>query len=615
MSKQLGSCVPGYKPAMTGPLYANQDKLPKLPVPSLEATLPKYLKSIEPLLTPTEYENTVKSADEFSNSAIGKLLQDRLLARAQDPTKTSWLIDWWNDLAYLGYRDPVVPFVSYFYAHKNDKRHKTGVKKGAAIVSSALQFWKQVTDGTLPPEMARTTPLDSSSYQYMFNSCRIPHPGSDHPVQYNPETNKKITVARNGIFYILDICPNGIELSVPEIETQLEKIIQDADGRIAPRIGIFTGDYRDTWAKNREMLISSGPNNKKLLAEIESSIFLLCLDSTSPVTQNDHNHGCWHGDGFNRFFDKPCEFIVFENGKSGFLGEHSMMDGTPTCRLNEFVVSQTLSKTFDKDFGNMDQLRTDLPSPLPLLFETDVHVLKSLKKAHKTFDYEIARQHLYSTTFHGFGKQIISKHYGFSPDAFAQMIIQHAYYKLHGRCVPTYEPAQTRKFLSGRTEACRVLSTESLEFVKTMENPYASDEEKINALKLATKAHSKYSAEAAEGLGVDRHLLGLRLSLKPDEELPALFKDPVFSLSSTWKISTSNISSKYFLSWGWSEVVGDGYGIAYSVVDDNLSFNVTCARDNTIGLDSEKLCQCLNDSATDLRELLAKTALPSKPKL
>ncbi|OMJ27082.1 Carnitine O-acetyltransferase, mitochondrial [Smittium culicis] len=606
---------PAYKPAMSGKLYAKQAQLQKLPVPTLDQTLPKYLKSVQPLLAPADYSKTLKTVENFANSSIGNQLQARLEARAADPTKTSWLIDWWNDLAYLGYRDPVVPYVSYFYAHKNDKRYRSITKRGAVVVASALQFWKSVVDESIDPEMIKTTPLDSSSYQYMFNTCRIPRLSTDYPAQYDPKLNQKITVARNGIFYSLDIAPNGTPLSIPEIESQLENIIKDADGRIAPKIGVFTGDYRDTWTKNRELLIAADPKNEALLKEIESSIMLLCLDNTSPVTQNDHNHGCWHGDGINRFFDKPCQFIIFENGKSGFLGEHSMMDGTPTCRLNEHVVAQTISKTFEAESGNLSQMRSNLPSPTPLIFETNVQVLKALETSQKLFNYEIERQHLFSTTFHGYGKQIISKHYGFSPDAFTQMIIQHAYYKLHGRCVPTYEPAQTRKFMSGRTEACRVLSTESLDFVKAMEDPNCPDEERIRLLKAATQAHSKYLVDAGNGYGVDRHLLGLKLSLKEGEEMPELFKDPVFGQSSTWMISTSNISSKYFLSWGWSEVVGDGYGVAYSIVDDNLSFNVTCARDNKIGLDSEKFCQCLNDSATELRELLAKTALPTKPKL
>jgi hypothetical protein len=34
---------------------------------------------------------------------------------------------------------------------------------------------------------------------------------------------------------------------------------------------------------------------------------------------------CWHGDGSNRWFDKPLQFIVNDNGTAGFMGEHSMI--------------------------------------------------------------------------------------------------------------------------------------------------------------------------------------------------------------------------------------------------------------------------------------------------
>ena len=38
-----------------------------------------------------------------------------------------------------------------------------------------------------------------------------------------------------------------------------------------------------------------------------------------------------------------------------------------------------------------------------------------------------------------------------SPDTFIQMIIQLAYYRLHGRPTSTYETAMTRLFYHGRT--------------------------------------------------------------------------------------------------------------------------------------------------------------------
>lgn len=67
--------------------------------------------------------------------------------------------------------------------------------------------------------------------------------------------------------------------------------------------------------------------------------------------------------------------------------------------------------------------------------------------------------------FKGFGKVFMTSH-GFSPDAFVQMAFQAAYYALYGRTECTYEPAMTKAFLHGRTEAIRTVQPESVEFTK-----------------------------------------------------------------------------------------------------------------------------------------------------
>ena len=84
----------------------------------------------------------------------------------------------------------------------------------------------------------------------------------------------------------------------------------------------------------RKLLMDASTENKKSLDIIESSSFIVCLDDARPVTLEERARQYWHGDGTNRWFDKPCQFIINENGTSGFLGEHSMMDGLPTLRLN-----------------------------------------------------------------------------------------------------------------------------------------------------------------------------------------------------------------------------------------------------------------------------------------
>ena len=46
------------------------------------------------------------------------------------------------------------------------------------------------------------------------------------------------------------------------------------------------------------------------------------------------------GDGRNRFYDKTLQFVVAPNGRCGFLGEHSLSDGSPTARMCDAVLRE-----------------------------------------------------------------------------------------------------------------------------------------------------------------------------------------------------------------------------------------------------------------------------------
>lgn len=63
-----------------------EDSLPRLPVPSLEETSRRYLKSVHAVVSESEYERTKKAVEEFIRpGGQGESLQKRLLARAADP--------------------------------------------------------------------------------------------------------------------------------------------------------------------------------------------------------------------------------------------------------------------------------------------------------------------------------------------------------------------------------------------------------------------------------------------------------------------------------------------------------------------------------------------------
>jgi carnitine O-acetyltransferase len=537
-----------------------EDSLPRLPVPTLEETSKRYLKSVHPLLNKTEFEHTQKAVAEFVKpGSIGEQLQKRLQARREDPKHKNWIYEWWNDAAYLTYRDPVMPYVSYFYSHRDDRRRRNPVNRAAALTTAVLEFKKQVDAGTLEPEYMRKLPISMESYQWMFNACRIPAEQKDYPVKYDPNEHKHIVVVRKNQFFKVMHEVNGQQLNTSELEQQFRRIYEKAEK--SPAVGILTTENRDVWTKARKTLLAAHASNATALKTIESASFVVCLDDAAPVTLEERAHQYWHGDGSNRWFDKPLQFIVNENGTSGFMGEHSMMDGTPTHRLNDYA--NMLIFTNKLDFAN-PSVRSNLPEPLPIKFVINEDVKNEVQRAAIDFENVIGLHDLKVQAYQGYGKGLIKK-FRCSPDAYVQMIIQLAYHKMHGLNRPTYESATTRRFQQGRTETCRSVSDESVAFCDAMAHPEIPPEECVQKFRAALDAHVKYISDASEGKGVDRHLFGLKKCVKEGEEMPAIFQDPAYTYSSTWYLSTSQLSSEYFNGYGWSQVVDEGWGIAYMI--------------------------------------------------
>ena len=311
----------------------------------------------------------------------------------------------------------------------------------------------------------------------------------------------------------------------------------------------------------RDTLIAASPANKAALAAIEASSFIVCLDDSQPITLEERAHQYWHGDGCNRWFDKPLQFIVNDNGTSGFMGEHSMMDGTPTHRLNDYAQHAVFSNALD--FSD-PSVRSSLPDPLPLKFTTNEAVQRDIATALEFHTTTVAQHELRVQAYQGYGKGLI-KRFRCSPDAYVQLVIQLAYHKMHGRSRPTYESAATRKFQQGRTETCRSVSDDSVAFCAAMADPDVPADEARRHLRAALDAHVRYISDASDGRGVDRHLFGLRKLVRAGEPAPAIFEDPAYAYSGTWFVSSSQLSSEYFNGYGWSQVVDDGWGIAYMI--------------------------------------------------
>uniref|UniRef100_A0A7S3LJ93 Choline/carnitine acyltransferase domain-containing protein n=1 Tax=Aplanochytrium stocchinoi TaxID=215587 RepID=A0A7S3LJ93_9STRA len=525
-------------------------------------------------------------ADFIRPDGIGHVLQKRLQERAASRPNTSWLQEWWNDLAYLSYRDSIVYNVTYYlqFADELPFAMADPSRRAARFVSHGLKFRDLVASGQLAPDMQKGgKPMSNTQWKYVFNCCRMPGDGTDFVRTYAPDLHNHIVVARKNRFYSFDVYDlNGDALSVDALELQFKRIIQmaDAKGTDPNPIGILTAENRDVWYQKRKLLLV-GPKaaeNEKVLELIQSSIFAVTFDDSKPVTREEVGRALLHGDGKNKFWDKSFMITVFDNGKMGYVGEHAMADGLTTTRF----VNETLDKMFSdpesKDMRTSKPLPVVTPGltePVSLQLTLTKEAKSAIKEAEVTFDEIISTKELSVLMFYGYGSQQIKK-YKTSPDAFAQLAIQLAYYKTFGYCRGTYESTQTRAFLHGRTEVTRSVNVDSDAFCKAMTTGALSHTSKQlhQLLVKATQTHVAYIGQASRAQGCDRHLLGLKLLLREGEHA-AIFDDAAYKRSGHWAISTSGLVGENMDGWGFGEVVPDGIGIGYSVQNNRIRYSVT----------------------------------------
>lgn len=593
---------------MKGDTYKFQDQLPSLPLPSLEATRLRYLKSIKPFVqSQEEYSKHEELVNDFFQTQA-PVLHDRL-ATLQSQSR-NWLSKYWDDYAYLQYNDPVIPYVSYFYGHK-DLPHelraigKNQLYKATAIIDKVTDFVELLKNETLPPEVIRDTPYCMKSFQVMFNNSRYPKElGQDSNVFYSLHENEFIVVMKNNHFFKLFTHKNHERLPTSEIHRQLIQIVESANRLSKGKaVGALTTLPRDQWFHAYQELNKS-PINVASITDVHKSAWILTLEDEQPVTYNERAHFCWHGDGENRFFDKPIQFFVAKNGYSGFIAEHSKMDGTPTLLLNEFLARE-LRKINSIEF--LKSLKFDIEAPestvKQLRFEVSPVIEAAIADAKANFKAEFDNHDVEVFHYNKYGKSQI-KQFKVSPDAFIQMVIQLGFYKMTGTVWPTYEAASTRKFYGGRTEATRSVSEESLKFVQNWEDATVTDGQRAQDFHGAVKSHLNFIKAATNGEGCDRHLLGLKFQLQPGETPHALFSDTLYNYSSTWLISTSQLSSDFHDAYGWSEVNPIGWGLAYQVNAEFMHINV-CTRRSS-GNESKKLRFYLEEAATEIYEVLLK---------
>ncbi|KAJ1644642.1 hypothetical protein IWQ61_010397 [Dispira simplex] len=616
-------------PLMTAKTFEFQDQLPRLPIPDLQATAQRYLRSVVPLSPSTEQLHATQHAvKEFcAPGRFGEELQTRLREYDQQQP-ASWLEDIWLNKGYLEWREPIFININW-WAQLSDSPI-LGVLQGnnhpvpgtftdvqldraAALVHGLAAYQCMLHQEQVPPDYLRNTPLCMNQYRYQFSTSRIPQADKDTIVHQYPSTASHIIVmARDQILQVQVLSNQGELLPREVIRQQLRKVVQQVEQLTTrePAVGVLTTDNRAIWARERENLIQTAPQNAVNFSTIDSALFAICLeDQVDPLSATDTNRAkdyfFRNTNGRNRWMDKSIQLIVLNNGRTGMNGEHTPSDAATPGAIMNYVLAQEARNEVPK---SVNHVRVGDVAPPKLLHwklasTTQRAIDEATDKAAKLANLLRAEQMFYRN----YGGQFI-KEAKVSPDSYVQMALQLAYYRLHGKPCPTYETASTRAFLHGRTETVRSCSQESLAFTRGFLDPQVPLPHKQNLFMEAISSHKEYMKAASVGQGVDRHLLGLRCMIRTPEEqtLASLFNDPAYVNSMSFVLSTSNLSPGTYMYGGFAPGVKDGYGSNYAIGKDDIRMSVTTWGELSEETDASAFKDAVERSLDDLRSLVTE---------
>ncbi|XP_016938097.4 carnitine O-acetyltransferase isoform X1 [Drosophila suzukii] len=592
-----------------------QPNLLKYHVLPLEETLNRFMTTVEPLLTPEELEQQKGITAEFLKNQ-GRDLQ-QLLEETGSKEK-NWLAHRWLKAAYLQYRDPVTVFVSpgMTFPKQNFKNTNAFLDYTSRVIFGLGEFNDLVHANKIPIVKMGQNELDNSQFGKVFGTCRIPRRGTDEIV-YNPSSDYVVVIYKNHFYQLKIYNKEGKLIAAPYLAAQLENIMLK-ETTVGVPYGILTTDSRDNWAEAYEYL-SDSPGNRDALKTIQSALFTVSLDEGTTLKAGEEANelilSLIHGSGSktnsgNRWMDKTIQLVVNPNGNVGFTYEHSPAEGQPIAMMMDYVVQKMKE---DPNFGGSGS-EDFAPAQKLQLSSSNKTLEKALTAAQENVDKLADALQMKVLKFDGFGKDFIKKQ-RLGPDSFVQIALQLAFFKMHSEPPAQYESAHLRIFDGGRTETIRSCSNESLAFSRAMQDSNATDQERAKKLREAVTSHQTYAKLALQGKGVDRHLLGLKLmALENSKPIPEFFKSPGFVKSSHFRMSTSQVATKYDAFMGYGPATDDGYACCYNPRENDIILAISAWRHCPI-TDHLKFAKILEQSFFEMKNVLEKNPPEPRSKL
>ncbi|MGP4016606.1 choline/carnitine O-acyltransferase [Saccharopolyspora sp. 5N708] len=585
--------------------FGNEDRLPRVPLPTLEDSCQRFVEWCAPLLTPDELATTEAAVAAFLHpDSPARTLHAALERYDADPDVHSWLDTFWP-YRYLGRRDRIALNANFFFLFRESARQQ--VERAADLIAAAVDY-KQLLDAErIAPIFQRGQPLSMQQQRFLFSTTRIPGSVQDTVrAPYSeewpgPSPARHIAVFFRGNLFRMDVLgPDDQPYPSEDLAAGLLAIMQAGAVRASETsVGHLTTKARAEWAASRKALLARDSGNAGALDTIESALFCLCLEDFTPESTQQACDHLLHGDSGNRWFDKAVSLIVFEDGTAGINVEHCGLDGTTILAFTDALLAET-TKAAGESRG--------LPAVDAIEFVLDDELRADVAAAAKSFADYADNTATRTMSFPDFGANR-AKQLGMSPDAFVQMAYQLAHQRTKGRIGATYESIATRQYRYGRTEAMRVVTPEVLRFVDAMADPAADAATRRAAFRAAAEKHVARAKECQAGQAPEQHLWELQLiQQRRGAELGAtepldLYDTPGWRKMRDDYLSTSSAPSTNIQYFGFGSTSSQCIGVAYVLLPDR--FNLYLSTPQPVAEEMFAFADNLKQAVRELQDLLA----------
>lgn len=590
--------------------YALEDQLPRVPLPTLDATAERFLEWCAPLLTAEQLAETEAAlADFLRPDGTGRRLHAELAAYDASEGVHSWLDTFWP-YRYLGRRDRIALNANFFFLFDDpapgpEDPDDPQARRAAGLIAAALHYKLRLDAERVEPVLQRGRPLSMEQNTYLFSATRIPGAVLDTVRLADSEGTagaRHVIVFHRGTMFRMEVLgPDGAPHTLAELRAGLRAVREAGARPAAPgtSVGHLTTKARAEWAADRQALLALDPRNAAALEEIETALFCVCLEDQAPADALAAGDQLLHGDSGNRWFDKAVSFIVFADGQAGINVEHCGLDGTTVLSF----VDALLGSPAAQQSAASGARAQGQPAIRPVEFALDEPLRAAVTEAAADFARYAADTATTTVAFADFGADA-AKALRCSPDAFVQLAYQLAHQRAKGMLGTTYESIATRQYRRGRTEAMRVVTPEIQRFVAAMEDPGADPDARRAAFRAAADRHVARARACQQGEAPEQHLWELQLlDQRRGVEPHPLYRSPGWLVMRDDYLSTSSAPSVNIRYFGFGSTSSRCIGIAYVLLPDR--FHVYLSTPRPVAAQMHAFAGRLREAVAELRELLA----------